>query len=392
MAKGFNSFITIYENDGWYDSGTSNPIVPILEAEGLNQNRITVERNSMVRNTRAQIEDSLITGDGSGTTEYKPEGFIEVVPRIETITSVLMSHFQVVDEVSTGSSFINTYVPAKTSPEFNGLDIYGTGAYGAPVLDAFSIDIKKRVTLTTGSVNIQHYKRGLCDKLTFKSFTNEDFKVRADYKFKDVSVDNLTSVFGDADLGSYSSGAISDWSHGTWSFVSGSGTTITDQISDISSIEIECSNNITENKTLGNNIRQTFNFGNYTVKGRFKTEYLYDGFFVDEADNFSITGTFFHSDTEFLTISLPRCFVKPFSQALGKPDSFTEADVEFEAYEFNGTSPITVTTHVTASSPDVDVTFWDAEFGARTLSEFDFGDAGFGARTLSEFDFADRDI
>lgn len=386
MAKGYDSHLTLYENDGWFDTGTLNPIVPVIESEGLKVGLIKNERTSMVRNTRAQLEESIVND-----FEYKPEGFIEIVPRLNTLPTIFMSHFQIVNEVDTGSSYLNTYVPLKYQPQQVGNDFYGTGVYGDRVEDVYSIDIKKNIVGDNNTgLNTQHYRRGICSKLGFSMQPNDDFKVKADYKFKSVDIIDSSSVFGDADIGSYAGGEITDWSNGTWSVSFDSGGTI---FSEVSGMEIECDNNILEKKSVGALSRQIFSYGNYTVKGGFSLEYADDNWFSTRQDDpFSITGTIYHSGTEYLSIEMPRCFIKPFEKQMVKPDEFLDAGVNFEAYEYNGTSPITVTLNTITDLPSLDTILWDAAFGARTLSEYDFADAGSTSRTLSEYDFADRDV
>ena len=57
MAKGYDSSLVIWETDGWFDTGTSDPYCPILNSEGLSRTHIVTERNSMARSTRAMLPD-----------------------------------------------------------------------------------------------------------------------------------------------------------------------------------------------------------------------------------------------------------------------------------------------------------------------------------------------
>lgn len=390
MAKGYDSSLVIWSTDGWFDTGTSNPYCPLLNAEGLSRTHIVSERNSMVRSTRAMLPDSVVF------EESKPEGFIEVTPRMENLAPIMMSHFQMTNQTFTGSSYIDTYVPSKFNPVFTQNDVYGSGVYGDPAGDAYSVDIWKKQAdpINAGEDTVQMFQRGICNTLDFSMQTNEDFKVKADFKFKTWGTKNVTENPGDSGYGSYTTGSITDWSHGTWAVdITNFNPTYPDGIpTGMSGISITCSNNITERKILGAESRQTFNFGDYTVKGEFTTEYALEDYQNMGDTSFSIEGTIYHSDTEYMVISMPYCLVKPHEYNLKKPDELIEFSIPFEAYENNGTAPIQVTVHTDVQGLDLDFTFYDAAFGARTLSQYDFADAGSAVRTLSEYDLADRDI
>lgn len=395
MAKGWDSHLTIWENNGWFKTVISNPYNPIINSEGLKRSRSVSERNSMVRPTRAMFSDSLVF------EESKPEGFIEVTPRMENLSPILMSHFQMTTQVDTGSSFIDTFVPSKTNPTFTDNNIYGNGGYGSPPGDVFSIDIWKKhrdYTYDNGLIDgfdTLHFKRGICNTLSFSMKAGEDFSVKADYKFKDFEILETGSNPGDAGYSDYSSGSITDWSHGTWTLTApvytGGVFDVFEQ--ELTSFDVSCSNNLTEKKNVGAGTRQTFSFGDYTVKGKIGFEFTDESYQRFGDDVFvSIIGTIFHSTTEYMVIELPHCTFKPFDTSLVKPSSFIEASIPFEAYEFEGAAPITVTVHVGEQAIDTGIKLYDAGSTTRTLSEYDFADAGSTTRTLSQYDFADRDF
>ena len=386
MAKGYESQIIIYENDGWSGSQITltDSYSPVLFSDELDAGLVTNERTSTVRNTRAHLESSFVNDD-----EYKPEGALGINPKLDTLPPVFRSHFQVVDYTETGSSFIHTFVPAKTPPLFSEGTLYGTGAYGVSVADVYCLDIKRKTLDSIGSSpNIQKFNRGICDELTIKDSAGEDVTIKADFKFKDFETLTTTASFGDSELKGYTDGGFCDWSHGTWSFSTPGGTNILDVIDDISEMQIVCSNNLVEKKSPGSNKRNSFSFGNYTVKGQFTTEYKYDEWYANQSEPFSIAGTIWRSNVDYMTVSIPRCFLKPFNKKLNNADSFIDAEVGFEAYEYDGTAPISVTLHV---EERFRTTFWDAGFGARTLSEYDFADAGSTTRILADYNKADRD-
>ena len=389
MAKGYEASLTVWENDGWFDTGTSDPFLPLLESEGLIRQQIITERNSMVRNTRSMLATSMFL------EESKPQGHIEFVPRLENCSAIFMSHFQMSEQVDTGSSFIDTFVPSKTHPRFTGGDTYGDGTYGAISGDVYSIDIIKQFPDHSYGPNAQHFKRGLCDELSFSMAANEDFKIRADFKFKDWESRTGYPEPGETGAGTYTSGTITDWSHGTWTIGGHDvGTDITD--SGITSINISCRNNLTEKKSPGSGTRQTFSYGDYTVKGDFTAEYINDdiqdfteGGLYDLT--FPIFGTIWHNATDYIIIEMPHCRLKNAEHSLPKPEELYQTTVPFEAYGVDGTTPIKVTLHTTKDALP-DISLWDAGFGARTLSQYDFADAGSTTRTLSEYDLADRDV
>lgn len=401
MAKGYDSSLVVWKTDGWFDTGTSSPFCPLLISEGLNRTHIRTERNSMVRDSRAMLPDSMVF------EESKPEGFIEFTPRLDDLTPVLMSHFQMYTQTDTGSSYINTFVPSRTQPVFTTSDTYGSGNYGDEPGDAYSLDIWKKQRdpyaeldyISSNRETTQQFKRGICNTLDFSMAPNDDLKVKADFKFKEWDTAIIEDNPGDAGYGDYSTGSITDWRHGTWA--------VDMEIFDsdepdgapfgLSGINISCSNNLTERKIVGADSRQTFIFGDYTVKGDFSTEYFsetYQEMFGNTNGNsyFSITGTMFHSDTEYMVISMPHCIVKPHEYNLKKPTEFIDFTIPFEAYENNGTAPITVTMHTVSQGLNLGFTFYDAGTVARTISQYDFLDAGTVARTLSEYDYIDRDI
>jgi hypothetical protein len=390
MAKGYETSLTVWENDGWFDTGTSDPFLPLLESEGLIRQQIFVERNSMVRNTRSTLSDSLIL------EESKPQGHIEFVPRLENCSAIFMSHFQMSEQVDTGSSFIDTFVPSKTHPRFSGGDTYGDGTYGAVAGDVYSIDIIKQFPDYRHHVgeNAQHFKRGLCDELSFSMAANEDFKIKADFKFKDWASLSGYPKPGETGAGTYTSGTITEGYHGTWSIEAAEVGEFAIE-SGLSSINITCRNNLTEKKSPGSGTRQTFSYGNYTVKGDFTSEFIFDEWQDLTADGFDayfpIHGTIWHNDTDYMIIEMPHCKVKNVEQSLSKPEELFQNTIPFEAYENDGTAPIKVTLHTTKDALP-DLLLWDAGFGARTLAQYDFADAGSIARTLSEYDFADRDV
>jgi hypothetical protein len=390
MAKGYEASLTVWENDGWFDTGTSDPFLPLLEGEGLVRQHMIVERNSMVRNTRSMLATSMYR------EESKPQGYIEFVPRLENCSAIFMSHFQMSEQVDTGSSFIDTFVPSKTHPRFTGGDTYGDGTYGAVSGDVYSIDIIKKFPdhASFPGVNAHHFKRGLCDELSFSMAANEDFKIKADFKFKDWEALENHPDPGAVGEGTYSSGTITDWSHGSW-YIEAAEVGEPSTESGLSSISISCRNNLTEKKTPGSGTRQIFAYGDYTVKGEFSCEFINDdwqdltvgGF----QSYFPIHGTIWHNDTDYMIIEMPYCKVKNVEHSLVKPDQLFQNTIPFEAYENDGTAPIKITLHTTKDALP-ELLLWDAGFGARTLSQYDFGDAGSTTRTLSEYDFADRDI
>ena len=386
MAKGFDSFITIWENDGWFDNGTSDPFIPIVESESLKRNRMLKERNSMVRNTRAQLTDSVVI------EESKAEGGLEIVPRMTDLSAILFSHFQMKKQTDTGSSYLDVFTPSKHHPTYSGNDNYGDGTYGEGPPDVYSVDIWKKIADNTGEKTTQMFKRGLCDTLTFSMSQNDDFVVGADFKFKDWSMAVYNDSPGGTNAGTYTSGTITDWRHGTWAVSTNSGTHYIDSsLEPFSSLTVDCSNNLTEKKTMGAGTRNTFNFGNYTVKGELTVEYETENWQELGTETFSLVGTVYHTDTEYLTISMPHCIVKNHEHAVKKPEEFIEYSIPFEAYEKNGTAPITVNLHTPTQGLDTDFLFWDAGSTTRTLAQYDFGDAGSTTRTLSQYDFADRD-
>ncbi len=390
MAKGYDSSLVIWETDGWFDTGTSDPYCPLLNSEGLKRTHMVNDRNSMVRNTRAMLPDSVVF------EESKPEGFVEIIPRMENLAPIMMSHFQMTSQVSTGSSYIDTYVPSMKSPQFSTSDAYGSGVYGDEPGDAYSVDIWKKQAdpIHAGEDTVQMFQRGICNNLDFSMQANEDFTVKADFKFKTWGTKNVTSNPGDTDYGSYTTGSITDWSHGTWAVdISNFNPTYPDGIPmGMSGIKVSCSNNLTERKILGASSRPTFNFGDYTVKGNFTTEYALEDYQSMEGTSFSIEGTIYHTDTEYMVISMPHCMVKPHEYNLKKPTEIIEFSIPFQAYENNGTAPITVTVHTDVQGLDLDFTFYDAGSTTRTLAQYDFANAGSTTRTLSEYDFADRDV
>ena len=394
MAKGYESSITLWENNGWWGTEVSDPIVPLVNSEGLSRTLILQERNTMVRSTRSILEDSLVW------SESKPEGNLSITPRLEDALPMLYSHFQMRDPYASGSTYEETFIPSKYPPIYDSVE-YGTGTYGSPSGAVYSIDVWRKIADADpdhgyeSQWNTEKFSRGICNKLTFSMNANEDFELAGEFKFKDYAGTSWGSNPGDSGAGDYSLGSISDWSHGTWS-IENNDISDSDVIpGGLSSISIECSNNITEKKTLGASSRQVFDFGNYTVKGQFTTEWISD-YFQEDLEDFSgpyflsIAGTVYHSDTEYMTISMPRVRIKPFENKLGKPQEFAEVEIPFEAYEYQGTSPITVIVNSESQIVEPKFTNWDAEYGARTIGLYDLADAGSTSRVLIDYDFADR--
>ena len=392
MAKGFDSHITIWENNGWLGSIELEPYNPIIESEGLKRNQITSERNSMVRSTRAMLPDSIVF------EESKPEGHIEIIPRMENVGPILMSHFQMTTQIYTGSSYLDTYVPSKFNPGFDGGNIYGYGTYGELAGDVYSIDVWRKHTDSSFTWNegldTQHFKRGICNNLSFKMNAGNDFLVRGEYKFKDFETLTTGSNPGDTDYANYTTGSITDWSHGTWAVTAinwDDASTKDIALEGVKNLDFTCSNNLTEKKMMGSGTRQTFSFGDYTVKGNITLEYINEEYQTLGNSPVSIVGTMWHSDTEYLAVSMPYCIIKPFDKSLVKPSSFIDVDMPFEAYENNGTAPITVTLHIGSQVVEAGFTHFDAGSTTRTLSQYDFADAGSTTRVLGSYNLADRD-
>ncbi len=378
--KGFNSFLTVWQDDGWHTLGTLNPFVPALDSDNLQVNRIVTERENQIRNSRSHMNDSPIY------EESKAQGGFSFCPRLTELPGILYSHFQMRDYQDTGSSHRNEFTPSKQNPLWSTGQLYGTGTYGSPPGDVFSMSMAKKYFPTDAyDTNTVFFERGVCDKISFEFNANEDFKVNTHFQFKGSVEDYWEGTISETDVGSYSTGSFLQWFEGTFS----GGLTG----EDIKSLMINCSNNLLEKKTVGKGGREFFEFGNYTVEGSFDTWIEDLGWYekLNGGAGFSIHGTLFQDATNYMTISMPNCKVMPHETAFASANEEIVSKVIFKAYDKNGTAPIKIGV-MTTNFVDLDeTTVYDAGLGARTVGNFDLGDAALGARVLGDYDLADRD-
>lgn len=373
MSKAYEGYFSIYENGDWGNGTPYYPQAIPVESETLGVQQDIRVRENLVGDGRGHSYQSMVP------LAQAPKGALSYAFRSDDSLKVFLSHFQCGSFMGSSSgTYHYALYPSKGNPSF--FSAYPADVSYGGTGGVFSVGVLKR--LTQSGTNSLFYKHGICDTLQVAWSANDELRLNADFFFK--SVDTGTSVTV-APAGSYSP------EHG---FHSSSGTVQFNSSSfDVESLSLRLKNNLEVSANLGTKNPEYFKFGRHTVSGELGLDFPTDGLkYVSQmigTQSFSISVESYLSGTSRVVFTLPNCVLTPFETNVGNEeytlrlpfrafDSGTLPSVQvdvYTAYDFNGLNMV-----------------FDAEYGARTLANYDVTDSEYGTRTLSSYEIADRDL
>jgi hypothetical protein len=378
----YEGFIGIFHDADWDGTSHSNPQLLYADSENLTAGKDIKQKPFQVSNGRVKGTGALVSGP------IKPEGDLTYQFRSDDCVRVLMSHFQMGVESSTGSSdgtgpFQYGFYPTRKTPSYTANTGYGEGSYGEQPGYVYSVSVLKKLTDTSsyGGTNSYFFKHGICDKLRVSLSAGRDSKLNPSFKFRDL--DYGTAVARGL-VGSYSQAkAFGGWT--ATALVGG-------QSLEIEGLDFVSDNGVEEKSRLGRMNPDSFTFGEYSLKGAIKLDLPKDAMkFVGSMftlQPFSILATLYQGTSNQLVLDIPHCKYLPFDFKLAES---VEGVIPFQAYSVNGQYPIRVTVNTDFLFEGFDL-LMDATFGTRTVADHEDMDAGTEARTLSEYEILDRDV
>jgi len=316
--------LVVYQSsNGWRGVGTTAPQHLLLESENLSYGVGYRTNENLISDTRMVGTDSIIHDD------QKPEGDISFIPSPNSIDNVLRSHYQKA-ELTPSTKFGDTwqYTPEKGRLSWDGGVVYGTGGFSASAGDVFDVGVLR----IYDDDQVVAFNHGVCDELSFNVSANGVLKANAKYKFLTAGTLGTTTPWADSDQDDYPPYS---------SFV---GTFLVNDVAvPIEKFSVTSKNNMIEKMILGQNTRDSFTMGDYTVEGDFSLDFPDDGLtYLTDAlskNQGKISGTFYQEEYSHLTFDIPNIVYKPNDIKL---NSIRNAVIGFEAFSNNGTSPITV--------------------------------------------------
>lgn len=373
MAKAYEGYFSIYENGAW-GNGTPYYPQPIpVEAETLGVQQDIRFRENLTGAGRGHSSQSVVP------LAQAPKGGLTYAFRSEDSLKVLMSHFQCGSNMSgTNGTYHYAFYPSKGNPSFSS-GVPFDGAYGGTG-GVFSVGVLKR--LTQSGTNAQFFKYGICDTLQVAWSANDELRLSADYVFR--AVDTGTSVTV-APSGTYSNERGFHSSSGTIQFNSSA--------FDVESLSLSLKNNIEVSANVSAKNPGYFKFGRHSVSGELGLDFPTDGLkYVSQmigTQSFSISVESFISGTSRVVVTLPNCVLAPFETNVNNEEYTLR--LPFRAFE-SGTLPAVQVDVYTAYDFNALNLVYDAENGARSLSNYEILDADTTSRTLSNYDLCDRDL
>jgi hypothetical protein len=377
----YEGFIGIFHDADWDGTTHSDPQLLYADSENLTAGKDLKQKPFQVSNGRVKGTGALVSGP------VKPEGDLTYQFRSDDCVRVLMSHFQMGTEFSTGSTegssaFQYGFYPTRKSPSFTANTGYGEGSYGEASGYVYSVSVLKKLAETSsyGGTNAYFYKHGICDKLRFTLNAERDAKLNPSFKFRDL--DYGTAVARGL-VGSYSQ----------YKAFNGCSATvlINGQSLEVQSLDVVSDNGVEEKSRVGRLSPDSFTFGEYSLKGAFKLDLPKDAMkyvgsmFTQQP--FSILATLYQSGSNQVVMDIPHCKYLPFDFKLAEE---VEGVIPFQGFSTNGQYPIRVTVNTDFAFEGVDI-LMDATDGARTVADHEDMDAEDGVRVLADYEVMDRD-
>lgn len=336
MAKGFEGFLAIVpERNGWGSSVFGEGKYVYADSESLQVGKEFIERPEKITWGRAQKASSRIS------SLQKPGGAITYQMRSDDSLHVLMAHFQnyIGTNVGAAGSALYTFTPTKGEPDWGG-STFGTGTYGAPLGDMYTVGVYKKLfdTESNGGTNGFAFTSGIVDQLEISLTAGQDAKLTPTFKFYNVNAGTALGTLlnpPNAVFGSYSSkNSFMSW-NGTLSFAG--------QSLDITSIKIVSKNNSEDRSVIGRQNPSKYPLGRIMVSGSLELDLPKDGMkFVGSMlsnEGFQITGSLYNGPHDYLTFDMANCKYDPFEVNFSGGQGETTFSIPFQAYESeNGAS------------------------------------------------------
>lgn len=320
MARGYDGWLAIYEDDRHYGTVFSNPQPLFLDSESLDIKRDVRRRQPQMGMTRlpgTSLQLGLAT---------KPAGGFSYSFRSDDCLKVLYSHFQ---NGSTSDGTTYTF-----SAKGSNLDY----SVSRPL---YTVSAKKRLSQWgTGYTNYVFFKHGVCESLSFGIDSQSEAQLSPSFRFTSYTIGETAENPGTA-FGTYS--PLSPF-HPWVGTIYLDGT----RCDYLTAVQFTSSQEIQEVTHVGTLSPDLFKTTGYKVTGSLKFDIPKGGLAhlgsMISMSNFQISGTLFNSATDFFTFNMPACRRIPFEVHNPKGRDTLSATVPFEAFSpATGTAPLTIT-------------------------------------------------
>jgi len=337
MANGYEGWINIREDAGWSDeAGTQEGYYLKAKELTVDSGQEFIENDDLIVNGRGYKSSTRIKGAS------KPVASINSQIRSNDFAMIAMSNFQMYTGTVESGTAEYTFVPSKCSPKFVRGSGYGTGGYTSDAGTLFTVEITEKLNCeTTG--NGQVIQGAFCDELTFNAELNESVMVNASMKGRDFDeIDLGTATDPDnSTYGSYSSNAAFSHFSGTLSFAGQTGYIV-------SSFSFTHANQTEGRIGLGSINPVKYSWGKSQVTGEIAMDLPDDatlqlGSMLSDTE-FAITGTWYNSAHDRITVSIPRAKRQPFAIQHASGEEVMTQTIPFRAFESEDgdTAPITM--------------------------------------------------
>jgi len=310
--------------NGWRGVGSTLPQYVSLVSDSLDYGVNYRVNENLIRDTRVNGTEAIILDT------QKPEGEIKFIPTPNSIDHIFRSHYQKTDlssSVKFGDRY--QYVPEKGRLSWDGGVVYGTGGYTSDAGDAYGIGIERIYDHN----QVIAFNNGICDELTMNVSAGGVLDMSAKFKFRTAGTLGTTLPWN---------GLYEDEYPAYSSFV---GTFLIDDVAvPIERLSFTSKNNAIEKMSIGQDTRDSFTMGDFTIEGDFSLDFPDAGLdYLTAAlqkTSAKIIGTYYNSEYNYLAIDIPNITYKTSDIKL---NSVKNATIPFEAFTSGGTSPITVT-------------------------------------------------
>jgi len=337
MANGYEGWGNIREGAGWADTaGTQEGFYLKLKELTVDSGQEFIENDDLIVNGRGYKSSTRIKGAS------KPGVTFNYQARSDDFPMIAMSHFQMFTGTVESGTAEYTFVPSKCSPKFVTGGVYGTGGYTSESGTLFTLEFTNKLNCET-SGNGQSVQGLFCDELTFNAELNESLMVNAVMKGKDFDEVDLNAATDpdNSTYGSYSTKAAFSHFSGTLSFAGQTGYTV-------SSFSWTSSNQSEERIGIGSINPVKYSWGKSQVTGEIAMDLPDDatlqlGSMLSDTE-FAITGTWYNSAHDRITISIPRAKRNPFAISHASGEEVQVQTIPFRAFESEDgdTAPISV--------------------------------------------------
>lgn len=373
MASGFEGWIALFEEDSVVGSTLYQPQPLHADQESLSLNKEILHKTPMASPSRVSLGDTLVY------KAAKPQGEVAYQFRSDDILKVLLAHFQAGSVAATTTPYRYTFFPRMWPLDYTYRGTIANSPYGqGSASRVYSVAVGKKLFDTTqnGGTNAYLFKHGICDKLSLSIRSGDDARAKASFKFTDCDAGTAISAnpSGTA-IGTYSVlPSYESWS-GTMSMDGGT--------FEMSSLTLVSDQGVQEFSRVGKSAPENFQYSSYSLKGQIGFDLPQDAFrhvgSMVSGEWFSISGTFANSVNDRVIVSIPRARRLPFDYFNHGGDKTLEGMIPFEAFEYQGSSPITISVDTNSIFSGL-LRFGDALTSSRSGVTMQGYDAGTGAR------------